>query len=554
MKVETLVLKVCESLRTAKTKEARKNAIADTRKLIAKESTRDQLRADPTLNCFKRLIKNAAQLAKVEVDSVAKKQTLPDKAIAHLVWDLVRWADEKSRVLQTVIIFLLEHVKNILSLSENVRKSLAGPYMDIMNWIFSSPEYCELLNDRSFWSLVRFITMQLTQLQSKSQATDCDRYARALQLLISNYGNDIHESSFIAYAVRPYELKCAYSTDMLAQEMVDSFSALSRRTDINQSSQGGVLQCIWQLLDGKAKQHLLLCADSMYMIRRTQVTEAATSTTATNGVIGTSSSQYGSSSAMQSSSSSSKRPTKRARIEHPWDNLTMIINANLSAAATTSGTTGGSSSKDTSSSGCSSASITATAVSTNARLLPWLKILAALLELYPNDAGQASYSFLHVPSSSNTPNALSTAAADDDVVAEELRLLICSLEALLNTSNDVDIQFWTIACLLRATASKHSKHSSFELLMKYDMYFHYALYIQDALWSLSVFRASTRIASQQPFDLITTFLRYAELREGIDSICAHLRLVTTTPTARTTGDTTSGSSAQRVSRDDNFSP
>jgi hypothetical protein len=35
-------------------------------------------------------IKNAPQLAKVEVDSVAKKQTLPDKAIAHLVWDLVR--------------------------------------------------------------------------------------------------------------------------------------------------------------------------------------------------------------------------------------------------------------------------------------------------------------------------------------------------------------------------------------------------------------------------------------------------------------------------------
>jgi hypothetical protein len=91
-------------------------------------------------------------------------------------------------------------------------------------------------------------------------------------------------------------------------------------------------------------------------------------------------------------------------------------------------------------------------------------------------------------------------------------------------------------------------------LMQYDMYFHYALYIQDALWSLSVFRAPTRIASQQPFDLITTFLRYAELREGVDSICAHLRLVTTTPTARTTGDTTSGSSTQRVSRDDNFSP
>jgi hypothetical protein len=45
MKLEALVLKVCESLRTVKTKEARKNAIADTRKLIAKESTRDQLRA-----------------------------------------------------------------------------------------------------------------------------------------------------------------------------------------------------------------------------------------------------------------------------------------------------------------------------------------------------------------------------------------------------------------------------------------------------------------------------------------------------------------------------
>jgi hypothetical protein len=58
---------------------------------------------------------------------------------------------------------------------------------------------------------------------------------------------------------------------------------------------------------------------------------------------------------------------------------------------------------------------------------------------------------------------VNTAAADDDVVAEELRLLICSLEALLNTSNDVDIQFWTLACLLRATASKYSKHSSFEV-------------------------------------------------------------------------------------------
>jgi hypothetical protein len=84
-------------------------------------------------------------------------------------------------------------------------------------------------------------------------------------------------------------------------------------------------------------------------------------------------------------------------------------------------------------------------------------------------------------------------------------------------------------------------------------YFHYALFIQDSLWSLSVFRAPTRIASQQPFDLITTFLRYAELREGVDSICAHLRLVNTTPTARTTGDTTSGS-RQRGSREDNFSP
>jgi hypothetical protein len=178
--------------------------------------------------------------------------------------------------------------------------------------------------------------------------------------------------------------------------MVDSFSALSRRTDVNQSSQGGVLQCIWQLLDSKAKQHLLLCADTMYMIRRTQVTEAATSTTATNGVIGISSSQYGGSSATQSSSSGSKRPTKRARIEHPWDNLTMIINANLSAAATTSGTTGGSSSKDTSSSGCSSASITATAVSTNARLLPWLKILAALLELYPNGKSRTVSSILYI--------------------------------------------------------------------------------------------------------------------------------------------------------------
>jgi hypothetical protein len=50
---------------------------------------------DP-LNCFKRLINNnAAQLAKVEVDSVTKKQTLPDKPIAHLVWDLVRWAGKK---------------------------------------------------------------------------------------------------------------------------------------------------------------------------------------------------------------------------------------------------------------------------------------------------------------------------------------------------------------------------------------------------------------------------------------------------------------------------
>jgi hypothetical protein len=167
-----------------------------------------------------------------------------------------------------------------------------------------------------------------------------------------------------------------------AQEMVDSFSAPSRRTDVNQSSQGGVLQCIWQQLDSKAKQHLLLCADTMYMIRRTQPTEAATSTTVRNGVIGISSSQYGGSSATQSSSSS-KRPTKRARIEHPWDNLTMIINANLSTAITSSAT-GGSSSKDTGTSGSSTASITATTVSTNARLLPWLKILAALLELYPN--------------------------------------------------------------------------------------------------------------------------------------------------------------------------
>jgi hypothetical protein len=153
-----------------------------------------------------------------------------------------------------------------------------------------------------------------------------------------------------------------------AQEMVDSFSALSRRTDVNQSSQGGVLQCVWQLLDSKAKQHLLLCADTMCMIRRTHATDAVTCTTATNGVIGVSSSQYGSSSASQSSSSSSsKRPTKRARIEHQWDNSTMIINANLSTAATTSNTAG-SSTKDTGTSGSTSASITATTVSTSARL------------------------------------------------------------------------------------------------------------------------------------------------------------------------------------------
>ena len=164
-----------------------------------------------------------------------------------------------------------------------------------------------------------------------------------------------------------------------AQEMVDSFSAASRRTDVNQSSQGGVLQCIWQILDSKAKQHLVLCADTMYMIRRTQVTAAATSIAAATGTSATYS-QYGGGSATQSSSSS-KRPTKRARIEHPWDNLTMIINANLSTATAT--TTGGSSSKDTSTSG-SGGSISATTVSTNARLLPWLKILAVLLELYPN--------------------------------------------------------------------------------------------------------------------------------------------------------------------------
>jgi hypothetical protein len=66
---------------------------------------------DPSQNSFKRLIKNAAQLAKVEVDSVAKKQTLPDKAIAHLVWDLVRWAGKKHA--QFIIITLLSYVINM---------------------------------------------------------------------------------------------------------------------------------------------------------------------------------------------------------------------------------------------------------------------------------------------------------------------------------------------------------------------------------------------------------------------------------------------------------
>jgi hypothetical protein len=69
-----------------------------------------------------------------------------------------------------------------------------------------------------------------------------------------------------------------------------------------------------------------------------------------------------------------------------------------------------------------------------------------------------------------------------------------------------------------------------------------------------VFRAPTRIASQQPFDLITAFLRYAELREGVDSICAHLRIATT-PTVRTSDTTAAtGGSTQRASRDDNLSP
>jgi hypothetical protein len=142
-------------------------------------------------------------------------------------------------------------------------------------------------------------------------------------------------------------------------------------TNVKQSSQGGVLQCVWQQLDSRAKQHFLLCADTMYMIRRTHSTYAVICTTATNGVIGVSSSQYGSSSACQNSqnsNSSRSQPTKRARIEHQWDNLTMIINANLSTAATTSNTAGSSSGKDTSTSGSSSASIIATTVSSNARL------------------------------------------------------------------------------------------------------------------------------------------------------------------------------------------